>query len=164
MQKHSLGNVTFDLSVLYKVYQIHGWASTPLIMWLVSNVSGLGRRHWGDNEGVWCRRIRWGVDSWNYGIDLVSIFYYYYVFLLLLPFVMEVLAAPESSALVHSAVVTSHLWMTFTGFLLFSSSQNYFYFWPSTVLLWLAFCSLWALAILAVLSRLPLNLWQISSS
>lgn len=24
MQKHSLGNVAFDLSVLYKVYQIHG--------------------------------------------------------------------------------------------------------------------------------------------
>lgn len=82
----------FDLSVLYKVYQIHGWASTALIMWLVNNVSGLGRRHWGDNEWVWCRRIRWGDDSWNDGIDLVSIFYYYYVFLLLLPFVIEVLA------------------------------------------------------------------------
>lgn len=69
-----------------------------------------------------------GVDSWNYGIDLVSIFYYYYIFLLLLSFVTEALAALETSALVHSAVVTSHLWMTFTGSLLFSSSVSYFSF------------------------------------
>lgn len=73
MQKHRLGNVSFNLSVLCKVYQAHGWASTPLIMWLFSNLSGLGRRHSGDTKWVWCRRIRWKVDSWNYGIDLVSI-------------------------------------------------------------------------------------------
>lgn len=52
-----------------------GWDSTCVIMWLVGNVLWLGRKHWGDDEWVWCRRVRWEVDSQNYGIDLFNIFF-----------------------------------------------------------------------------------------